>query len=159
MTTTTLIAALLAAVGVVGILVPVLPGLLLVWAGIALWAVTTGGVAGWGLLALATVLVALGALAKYLLPGRRLRESGVGWTTIAAGGVLGVVGFLVVPVLGLPLGFVLGVYLAELSRHRDHAVARPSTLAALRAVGWSILIELATALLAIAAWVGVALAT
>ena len=32
------------------------------------------------------------------------------------GGVLGVVGFFVIPVIGLPLGFVLGVYLSELSR-------------------------------------------
>jgi hypothetical protein len=56
-------------------------------------------------------------------------------------------------VLGLFLGFVLGVYLAELLRLREHALAWPSTRHALRAVGWSILIELAAGLLATAVWI------
>jgi uncharacterized protein YqgC (DUF456 family) len=76
-----------------------------------------------------------------------------GWT-IAAGAVLGVVGFFVIPVVGLFLGFVLGVYLAELSRLGSHETAWPSTREALRAVGWSIAIELATGLFAAAVWVG-----
>jgi len=58
-----------------------------------------------------------------------------------------------VPVVGLVLGFVLGVYLAERARlGRDGAW--PSTRTALGAVGWSILIELAAGLLATAVWVG-----
>ena len=40
--------------------------------------------------------------------------------------LLGVVGFFVVPVVGLFLGFVLGVYLAEL-RRVGAAAAWPST--------------------------------
>jgi uncharacterized protein len=73
--------------------------------------------------------------------------------TLLAGGVLGIVGFFVVPVVGVVLGFVLGVYLAELARlGRDGAW--PSTRTALAAVGWSMLIELAAGLLATAVWVG-----
>ena len=73
--------------------------------------------------------------------------------TLLAGGVLGIVGFFVIPVVGLLLGFVLGVYLAEYARlGRDGAW--PSTRAALAAVGWSILIELAAGLVATAVWVG-----
>jgi uncharacterized protein YqgC (DUF456 family) len=76
---------------------------------------------------------------------------------MVAGGVLGVVGFFVVPVVGVFLGFVLGVYLAELLRLRSHAAAWPSTVHALKAAGWSMLIELAAGLLMAAAWaVGVA---
>ena len=51
-------------------------------------------------------------------------------------------GFFVVPVVGLVLGFVAGVYAAERRRVGVEA-AWPSTLAALRAVGLCILIELA----------------
>jgi hypothetical protein len=68
--------------------------------------------------------------------------------------VLGVVGFFVIPVVGLLIGFVLGIYLAELARLGGHEAAWPSTRRALAAVGWSIVIEMATGLLAAAVWVG-----
>ncbi len=68
------------------------------------------------MLGIAVAVVALGSVAKYLLPGRQLRDSGVPGRTIVAGGVLGIVGFFVVPVVGLFVGFVLGIYAAELVR-------------------------------------------
>jgi hypothetical protein len=71
--------------------------------------------------------------------------------TLLAGGVLAVVGFFVIPVVGLPIGFVLGVYLSELQRV-GRALAWPRTRSALRAVGVSILIELAAGLLAALTW-------
>lgn len=151
---TTVVAGLLIAAGIVGILLPVLPGLMLVLAGIAVWAVPRNDAVGWTVLAAATAIVVLGTVAKYLLPGRRLRDSGVPTRTLVAGAVLGVAGFFVIPVLGLFIGFVLGVFGAELARLGDTAMAWPSTRGALYAVGWSILIELAAGLLAAAVWVG-----
>lgn len=156
--TLTLVAALLVAVGLVGVVVPVLPGLVLVLAGIGVWAVPRGDAVGWTVLGVAVVLVALGAVLKYLLPGRRMRTAGVPARTLLAGGALGVVGFFVVPVVGLVLGFVLGVYLAELARV-GRAGAWPSTRTALAAAGWSVLIELTAGLLAAAVWVGALLLT
>ena len=154
----TVLAGLLVVVGLVGVVVPVLPGLLLVLAGIAIWAVPRGDAVGWTVLGVAVVIVALGTVAKYLLPGARMRAAGVPGRTLLAGGVLGIVGFFVVPLVGLVLGFVLGIYLAEYVRlGRDGAW--PSTRTALGAVGWSILIELAAGLLATAVWVGAVVLT
>ena len=153
MTVETIISAVLIAVGLVGIVIPVLPGLVLVLAGVAVWAVPRGDVVGWTVLGVAVFIFVLGTIAKYLLPGRRLKDAGVPGWTIALGVVLGLIGFFVVPIVGLFLGFLLGVYLAELGRLRDHARAWPSTRAALSAVGWSILIELAAGLLATLAWI------
>jgi uncharacterized protein len=150
----TLIAGVLIVVGVLGVLVPVLPGLLLVLAGVAVWAVPRGDAVGWTVLGIAALIVVLGSVAKYLLPGRKLREAGVPFRTLALGGALGVVGFFVIPVVGLFLGFILGVYLGELGRLGDRSQAWPATRRALGAVGWSILIELATGLLAAAVWIG-----
>jgi uncharacterized protein YqgC (DUF456 family) len=150
----TLLAGVLIILGIVGVLVPVLPGLLLVLTGIAVWAVPRNDTVGWTVLGLAVLAVVLGSVAKYLLPGRRLREAGVPMRTLALGGVLGLVGFFVIPIIGLFLGFVLGVYLGELGRLRDRSRAWPATKRALAAVGWSILIELAAGLLAAAVWVG-----
>ena len=150
----TLVAAVLIVVGIAGILLPVLPGLILVFAGVAVWAVPRADALGWTVLGVATAIVVAGSVAKYLVPGRRLRDSGVPGHTIVAGGGLGVVGFFVIPVVGLFVGFVLGVYLAERARLREHAQAWPSTRGALAAVGWSIVIELLTGLLATGVWIG-----
>jgi uncharacterized protein len=154
MTAEIVVAAVLIVVGIIGILVPVLPGLVLVLAGIAVWAIPRGDAVAWAVLGIAFGIIVVGSVAKYLLPGRRLRDAGVPGRTIALGGVLGIVGFFVIPVVGLFIGFVLGVYLAELVRLKDGAQAWPSTRRALSAVGWSIVIELGTGLLAAAVWVG-----
>ncbi|MDO9498092.1 MAG: DUF456 family protein, partial [Nocardioides sp.] len=69
-----------------------------------------------------------------------------------AGAGLAIVGFFVVPVVGIVLGFVLGIYLAE-HRRVGSAQAWPSTRHALKAVGLSILIELVAGALAAGTWV------
>jgi len=152
MTPFEVLVALAILVGLVGVVVPVLPGLVLVFGAVLVWALESRSLTGWVVLAVVALLFAVGQVAKYLLPGRRLREAGVPASTMLAGGALGVVGFFVIPVVGVFLGFVLGVYLAELLRCRSHAAAWPSTLHALRAAGWSILIELAAGLLMAGAW-------
>jgi hypothetical protein len=63
-----------------------------------------------------------------------------------------VVGFFVIPVIGLFIGFVLGVYLAEY-RRLGATAAWPSTTHALKAVGLSILIELAAGVVATFIWI------
>lgn len=158
MTTLEALLAVVIAVGLVGVLVPVLPGSVLVVAAVLVWAWATGGATAWTVAGIATLLVASGAVVKYVVPGRRLQLAGIPATTQGAGAVLGIVGFFVVPVVGLPLGFVLGIYLAELRRLGARR-AWPSTVQSLRAVGLSILIELAAALLASLAWVVGVLAT
>jgi uncharacterized protein YqgC (DUF456 family) len=146
------------AIGLVGVLVPVLPGLFLVWGAIAVWAFEVGSTAGWVVLALATALLVGGTVVKYVVPGRRLREAGVPWASTAAGGVLGVVGFFVIPVVGLLIGFVLGIYLAERVRLRTHRLAWQSTKHALAAAGWSVLIELSAGVAIAICWLVAVLA-
>ncbi|HEX6150424.1 DUF456 domain-containing protein, partial [Nocardioides sp.] len=140
------------AIGLLGILVPILPGALLILGAILVWATELGERTGWIVLAVATLLTLIGAVAKYAVPGRRLKGIGIPSSTQWTGVAFGLVGFFVVPVIGLFLGFVLGVYVAE-HRRVGGAAAWPSTKAALRAAGLSILIELATGMLAAATWV------
>lgn len=152
MTPTDLLVGLAVAAGLVGILVPVLPGSVLVLAAILVWAMEVSSPTGWAVLGVATLLLGLGAVVKYAVPGRHLQMQGIPRGTLVAGGLLGAVGFFVVPVVGLVLGFVLGVYVAEVQRV-GRGPAWPSTRAALRAVGLSVLIELAAGLLAALTWV------
>lgn len=148
-----IVSAVLVVLGLVGVVVPFLPGSALVVLGVLVWAVDSGSVAGWLVFAVCAVVVLVGAVAKYAVPGRRLRSSGVPTSTLLLGAAVGVVGFFVVPVVGLPAGFVLGIYLAEWRRLADPGPAWPATVAAVKAVGLGMLIEFVAALLAAAAWV------
>jgi uncharacterized protein YqgC (DUF456 family) len=136
-------------VGVLGVVVPVLPGSLLILVAVLVWAVQDGSTTAWTVFAVATALLAVGAVVKYAVPGRSLKAAGVPNRTLLIGGLLGLIGFFVIPVVGLFIGFVLGVYLGELQRvGRDDAW--PSTKHALKAAGLSVLIELVAAALAAA---------
>lgn len=152
-TTVTLIAGVAILTGVLGVLVPVLPGLLLCWLGVLVWALLgdAGGVR-WVVLGLATLIALAGTVVKYLWPGKRLKSTGVPTTSLAAAGVVGLVGFFVIPVVGLVLGFVLGMWLAERAR-LGSGRAWPSTRGALGAVGLSLLVEFAAALGVAVVWV------
>jgi uncharacterized protein len=145
------------ATGIVGIVIPVLPGALLAWAAIAVWALAVGSATGWAVLAVATLVIGGAQIVKVLVPGRRLRDAGVPRRSIAAGVVLAVVGFFVIPVVGLFIGFPLGVYVEERRRLGRHASASRSTREALRAMGLSIIIELSATAIAAGAWLAAVL--
>lgn len=149
---TNVLIGLAIAVGLVGIVVPILPGILLVAGAILVWAVLSGTTAAWMVFAVAMGFIVLGTIVKYVVPGRRLKTAGVPNSTLLSGAALAILGFFVIPVIGLLVGFVLGVYLAEL-RRLDSSQAWPATVSALKAVGLSMLIEFTAATLAAVTWV------
>lgn len=152
MTGTEILIAIVIAVGLVGIIVPILPGDVLVLAAILIWAGELGDRTGWLFAAAAATVIVLGAIVKYVVPGRRMRTAGIPTSTMLIGAVLAVIGFFVIPVVGLPIGFVLGIYLAEWRRiGRDSAW--PATKHALKAVGLGMLIEFTAAITATIIWV------
>ena len=149
----TLLAGLMIVAGLAGIVVPVLPGVLLCWGGVLVWALLgDAGPLRWGILVVATLVALVGAVVKYAWPGRNLKRSGVPNRSLLAGGLLGLVGFFVIPLLGLVIGFVLGIYLAELSRLGNPSLAWPSTVQALKAAGLSMLVELGSGLVIAGLW-------
>ncbi|MFC7492119.1 MULTISPECIES: DUF456 domain-containing protein [unclassified Knoellia] len=151
--------AILIFVGIVGIVVPVVPGLLLAVLGVLLWAYETGGSTAWTFFAVCLAIYLAGVVIQFLVPGRRLREQGVKTTTLLLAVVLGVVGMFVIPVIGFIIGFVLGIFLVEQSRSRDRAQAWARTKSAVRAVITSMGIELCAGLLIAVTWVIGVLAT
>ncbi|HSS67132.1 MAG TPA: DUF456 domain-containing protein [Nocardioidaceae bacterium] len=154
-----LLVGLAIAIGLVGVVVPILPGTLLILVAIVVWAVAEGGVVAWTACGIAIGILVAGQALKYAVPGRRLSVHGVPASTLIVAGLLGVIGFFVVPVVGLVIGFVGGVYVAEAARLHDVVGAWRSTMAALTAVGLSIAIELVGGLLAAAVWAIGVLAT
>lgn len=145
--------ALIMVIGLIGIAVPLLPGLLLVWVAVVIWASEAQSTGGWVVLGIATGLAVCGVFLQYALPGRRLAKAGVKTSSTLIGAGLAFVGFFVVPVVGAFIGFALGIYLAERVKLGSHATALPSTKHALKAIALSVGIELVTGLGIAMTWV------
>lgn len=148
-----LIIAIVIAIGIFGSIIQLIPGVLVVLGAILVWAILTGGTAAWWIFGLSTLVVVAGMVLKYVIAGRHLQKSSVSNLSIVIGLVIGAVGFFVIPVLGLPLGFILGVFLCELVRENSVERAWKSTIVALKATGITILVELGAALVATALWI------
>lgn len=141
------------AVGLVGIIVQVLPGNALVLGSVLVWAWATGGPAAWVCFALAALVIAVAETCQWLLAGRHMRRAEVPWSTLAVAGVAAVVGFFVVPVVGLFLFFTVAVLVMEYLRRRDARAAWRATVAALQATAITIGIQLLGGLTATVIWV------
>ncbi|MBT0566176.1 DUF456 domain-containing protein [Williamsia sp. CHRR-6] len=146
-----LIVGVVILIGLVGTVVPVLPGPLLVVAAIVVWALFVGGWA-WGVVAVAVVFTVVAMVTKYVAAERSMTRSGISRRTVMIGGLVGIVGFFVIPVIGLPLGFVAGAFGAEYVETRDLQRGWRGAVAATKAAGLAVLIELAAALFAASAW-------
>ncbi|AZZ80980.1 MULTISPECIES: DUF456 domain-containing protein [Gordonia] len=140
-------------VGLVGIVVPILPGTLLIASALLVWAIVVGGWA-WSVFAAALLALVVGEVIKYLVAGKSLRTDGIPNRTVVVGGLVGIVGFFVVPVIGLLLGFVVGAVAAELVRTQSLELAWRGAVAALKAAAKTIGIELLFALVATSIWTG-----
>ena len=151
--------ALACLVGIVGVVVPVLPGDLLVGGAIVVWAVVERSAVSWVVAVVAVAVLVVGHVLTVLIPGRRMTAAGVPRLVLVAGAFAGIVGFFAVPVVGLPLGFVLGVYVAELVRLREHAPAWRTTVEAMKGTGLAMLIGLCATVLATAVWATAAITT
>ena len=147
-----ILVALAIAVGLAGIVVPVLPGGLLVIAAIGVWAFVENTTVSWVTFGVAAAVFIVAEIIKYTWPVKRLRQAQVRTSVLVIGALAGIVGFFVIPVIGLLIGFVAGVFAAELTSRRDFTRAWASTVHALKGVALSVGVELTGALLATIAW-------
>ncbi|MEU0150665.1 DUF456 domain-containing protein [Micromonospora fulviviridis] len=148
------VAALAILAGLAGVVLPGLPALPLCWGGVLVWALFgDAGPGRWAVLAAATVVAVGGGVVKYLWPGRNLKRTGVPASSLLAGGLLGLVGFFVIPVVGLPIGFIGGIWGAERLRLGSNQLAWPATVQALKAAGLSMLVEFLAGLVIAVLWV------
>lgn len=151
-----LLLGLVLLVGVAGTVLPVLPGLALELAAVFVWALVENTAPAWSTATVALAVAIAGTVIKYLVPGRRLKAAGIPRITLYFAGGLAIVGFFVIPVVGAPLGFVLGTYLAE-RRRLGADQAWPSTTRSLQAVVLSVGIELAAGLIVFGLWLAAVL--
>ena len=109
--------------GLLGVIIPVIPGLIVALVGVLIWALDLGSSTGWIIFGVCVALYAAGLTLQFLIPGKKMKAAGIATSTLFLGLALGIVGFFVVPIIGGPLGFVLGIYLY--SQGTGAALPRP----------------------------------
>jgi uncharacterized protein YqgC (DUF456 family) len=113
-------ALLIMIVGLIGCVVPAIPGLPIIWLGGLFYAWQTGfEVVGWLTLALLFVLMAVGATSGIWMSALGAQRGGASIWSSALGLLLGAVGLVVLNLPGMIIGSVLGVMIGEWLRHRD----------------------------------------
>jgi uncharacterized protein len=134
--------ALAMAVGIVGTVVPLLPGLLLVWGAGLTYGLATGfGTVGAVAFTVITMLAVAGTLAGWVIPQRTAGKAGAPRSSLLVAAVGAVIGFFAIPVVGLPIGGLAGLYLAELHRTETAATAWRTTRATLVGIGVATLVQ------------------
>lgn len=153
-TLTTIGVGLAMLIGLAGIFIPVLPDLILIWAG----ALVYGLVLGWGRwgvggFAAISVLALAGLLAEGWVGGAGARRGGGSLFGILGGFALGIVGLIFGGPLGLIAGLLVGTFLVELLRGGDARQALKATVGMGVGYGVSFFVKLAIGLGMIAIWV------
>jgi len=151
--TWTLLAGIAMTVGLVGVVVPILPGILLIWAVAVLYGIIVGfGVIGWVAMAVVTALAGISIIKSLIIPRQEAEKSGAS-TFAQLGGLVGaVIGFFLIPIVGVIVGALVGVLVVEWVAKGDLATAWKATKGVAKGFGKSALIDLVLGLAMIATW-------
>lgn len=149
-----LISAIVMLVGLIGTIVPILPGVALVWFGALIFFVGTGiSGTGIGFFAFITVVAIAGLAASLILPGKKSFNAGASWSSVILGFVGALIGSFVVPLFGAIPGGIAGVYAGERLRGTGHDQAWSATIATIKGMGWAFLCQFSSALLIIGTFI------
>lgn len=149
----TIVAAVIMVVGLCGVVIPILPGLALIWVTALVYGFIVGfGAGGIAVMVALTALLAASMIKSVLVPRRAAQGAGAsGWSQF--GGLAGaVLGFFLIPVVGVIVGALAGVLLVEVSLKGDWGEAWTATLATAKGFGISALIDLVLGLIMIGTW-------
>lgn len=146
--------AIAMAVGIVGTVVPLVPGLGLIALAAVGYGIAEGfGVVGWICISLIVAFALAGTVAGYALPKRAAGAAGAARSSLFIGAAGAVAGFFLIPVVGLPVGGAVGIYVGERARTGAHEPAWRATMATLKGFGVGALVQLAAGVAMFATWV------
>ncbi len=138
-----ILTALLILVGIIGVLIPVLPDVSLIW-GVTLG---YGLIVGWGesgpwLFAIISLMGLFGVAADVWASSAGAKLGGASMWSVVVGFLLGIIGLFIFGPLGLFGGMAIGTYLMELNRRRKPMDALRAVLGVGLGYGASFLVKL-----------------
>lgn len=140
-------------VGLLGVIIPILPGLVMIWAAALVYGLVMGFEGGGiALFALITVLMLIGSVVDNVLMGGSARRSGASWVAVGVALLGALAGSLLWPPLGGLLLALVGIFAVEYLRLRDWRKALDSTRGLAVGCGWAVVVRALIALLMIGLW-------
>ena len=141
--------------GLAGTIIPVLPGILLMWAGV----VGYGLVAGFDTVAIVaiavvTVLAVISVVLGVVLPKQAADAAGASKRSQWAAVLGAIIGFFVIPVIGVIIGAVVGIAVSEYDDKNDWGAAWQSTKGVLTGMGLAALAQFGIGVIILVTWVG-----
>ncbi len=107
-------------VGLLGLIVPVFPGLVVMWLAALVYGLLAGfGGLGTFLFIIITLLMLVGSVVDNLLMGAGARKGGASWTTIVLGYAAGLLGTIFIPPFGGLIAAPLVVLLLQYRQTED----------------------------------------
>lgn len=108
---------LLMIIGILGIIVPLLPGILLIWLGVLAYVIVYGfELVSVPYFVLITIIALVTGTADLWLPLLGAKSTGVSWKTLGLGVAGAIAGTFLVPIVGTIIGYALGILLGEYIR-------------------------------------------
>jgi len=96
--------------GIIGVVLPVIPGPALIWLSALLWAWADGFQAvGWPTLLLLAVLAVLAEISDMALAAMGAKRGGASWFSMVVGAAAAIIGFLLFNLIGALVGAFLGI--------------------------------------------------
>ncbi|MEJ5313464.1 MULTISPECIES: DUF456 domain-containing protein [Anaerolinea] len=139
--------------GLMGLIIPILPGLVIIWVAALVFGIVEGfSSAGWVFFAVMTVLMLVGSVIDNFIMGASARQKGAPWTTILVALVLGIVGSIVFPPFGGVIAALLGLFGLEYYRQRDWRKALDTTTGMALGCGSAVLIRAGIGVVMIILW-------
>ena len=144
-------------VGLVGLVIPIFPGIVVIWlaaAFYALLAASAGWMNGWDwlLFVFITLLMIVGSVIDNIIIAKKLRETGTPWKSIGIGYAAGLVSSLFLTPFAALLITPLALYFAEYYRLRNKNEAFQSAKGWLIGFGWTYMVLVAIGAAMIALW-------
>jgi len=129
-------------VGLVGLIVPVFPGLTIMWLGTLVYALIQSAAGrmtswDWFLFGVITLLMIVGNVADNLIIARKMRDKYIPWSSIFLAFAAGIVASLFFTPIGGLIAAPLGLLVAEYNRLKDRTKAIESTKAYMIGWGWA----------------------
>ncbi len=145
-------------VGLLGLIVPVFPGLVIMWLGTLLYALVqsaAGKMTGWDwfLFGLITVLMVVGSIADNIIIARKMRDKYIPWSSILWAFAAGIVASFFLTPLGGLVAAPLGLFLAEMQRLKDRDSAIASTKAYMIGWGWAFGVRFIIGIMIMGLWI------
>jgi uncharacterized protein len=141
-------------VGLFGLMVPVFPGMLVIWLAALGFGIVVGfNTLGIWMFALITVLAVAGSILDNVFMAAGARQGGAAWTTLFLGVVGGVVGTILFPPVGGLILAPLVIFLLEWRKRKQWRLALQSIRG--MAVGWglSFVVRFGIGILMIICWI------